>query len=524
MLIIRAVYGEQNWRNLMSEKQYGNRLKSQADHEESGVSKPESWDRRKFLKASANAGVAAVISQAPVLSAVEAGKDKKRYAIVGTGSRCRMYQRAIENDYSKYADLVGLCDVNIGRLKLAQERSRQHGKPVPPIFMAGEFDQMIAEQKPDTVIVTTVDGYHHLYIIRGMELGCDVISEKPMTTDAGKCQKIVDTQRKTGKRCTITFNYRYSPPRTQLKDILMSGEIGEVLSVDFHWMLNTFHGADYFRRWHSQKKYSGGLMVHKATHHFDLVNWLLSAVPVIVGATGKREFYTPKMAKRIGLSSYHERCHTCPEKDICGFEMDLSASESLKALYLDNEKYDGYYRDRCVFRPDIDIEDTMNVLVTYDNGVTLSYSLNAFNSWEGHTIIFNGTKGRIEHTSKEKIYVSGTNTEQGGIVRGGTSTVIIPLRGPTRAVEVWSGEGSHGGGDKVLLDDLFLPNPPKDKYLRAADQRAGAYSILTGVAANRSIETGNFVKIPDLVKEIGMPSYPAMPPKVGPLPMPAKNS
>ncbi len=138
--------------------------------------------------------------------------------------------------------------------------------------MAEEFDRMIAEQKPDIVIVTTVDGYHHLYIIRGMELGCDVISEKPMTIDAGKCQKIIDTQARTGKRCTIAFNYRYSPPRTQVKEILMSGEIGEILSVDFHWMLNTFHGADYFRRWHSQKKYSGGLMVHKATHHFDLVN------------------------------------------------------------------------------------------------------------------------------------------------------------------------------------------------------------------------------------------------------------
>ena len=63
---------------------------------------------------------------------------------------------------------------------------------------------------------------------------------------------------------------RTSPPRTQVKDILMSGVIGDVLSVDFHWMLNTHHGADYFRRWHRNKKNSGGLMVHKASHHFDV--------------------------------------------------------------------------------------------------------------------------------------------------------------------------------------------------------------------------------------------------------------
>ena len=77
----------------------------------------------------------------------------------------------------------------------------------------------------------------------------------------------------------MTFNYRYSPPRTQVKDLLMSGVIGDILSVDFHWMLDTHHGADYFRRWHRNKQNSGGLMVHKATHHFDLVNWWLSSVP-----------------------------------------------------------------------------------------------------------------------------------------------------------------------------------------------------------------------------------------------------
>ncbi len=99
----------------------------------------------------------------------------------------------------------------------------------------------------------------------------------------------------------------------------------------------------------------------------------------------------------------------------------------------------------------------MNVLVDYDNGVTLSYSLNAFNSWEGYTIVFNGTKGRLEHTSKEKIYVSGTDTEQGGIIKGGISTVIIPLRGPTRNMEVWTGEGSHGGGTDIYWTTCFYP-------------------------------------------------------------------
>ena len=195
----------------------------------------------------------------------------------------------------------------------------------------------------------------------------------------------------------MAFNYRYMPVRTQIKEMLGSGAIGDVTSVDFHWMLDTHHGADYFRRWHSQKQFSGGLMVHKATHHFDLVNWWLSAMPVTVRASGRRDFYTPAMAKRLGLASHHERCHTCPEKKKCSFELDLAKSAQLKSLYLDQEKHDGYHRDRCVFRPDIDIEDSMSVVVTYDTDATLTYSLTAFAPWEGYAVTFNGTKGRLEH-------------------------------------------------------------------------------------------------------------------------------
>ena len=476
--------------------------------------------RREFIKTSAAAG--ALVSLSPLTRVKAADGRKKRYAIVGVGSRSRFYQGAIQTTYADYSELVGFCDVNEGRLKLAQARSFEYQQTKPPVYDAGDFDRRIAETKPDIVIVTTVDGFHHEYIIRGMELGCDVLTEKPMTTTAEKCQRIIDTQRKTGRHCRVGFNYRYSPPRTQVKDLLMSGVIGDLLSVDFHWLLNTHHGADYFRRWHSQKKFSGGLMVHKATHHFDLVNWWLSAIPVSVYATGKREYYTPEMAKRIGLNSHHDRCHTCPEKKKCGFELDLSASESLKTLYLNCEQYDGYFRDRCVFRPGIDIEDTMNVLVTYDNNVTLCYSLNAFNAWEGYHIVFNGTKGRIEHTIREKIYISGTESEQGGILGGGVTTRVIPLRGSGEEVEPWSGEGGHGGGDSLLLDDLFLPKTQRDKYMRAADHRAGAYSILTGVAANHCFEMKKPIRIADLVDGIGYPEVPEMPSRTASLPMPEK--
>jgi hypothetical protein len=240
-------------------------------------------------------------------------------------------------------------------------------------------------------------------------------------------------------------------------------------------------------------------------------------------ATGKREFYTPAMAKRIGLQGPHERCHTCPEKDKCGFFLSLEANPQLKAMYLDAEKHDGYFRDRCVFRPDIDIEDTMNVLVRYDNQVTMAYSLNAFNAWEGYHIVFNGSKGRLEHTIVEQIYVSGTDTVQGGIARDGVTTRVIPLRGAPRVVEPWTGTGGHGGGDKVMLDEIFLPESPADKYVRASDERGGAASCLVGVAANKSFGSGQSVTIADLVTGLTPPPTAAMPDRHAPLPMPTRR-
>jgi len=477
--------------------------------------------RRDFVRTAAVAGAGAAVLANGRLGWASNGS-RKRYAIVGVGGRSQMYQNAIHTTFGESSELVGCCDVNAGRLRLTRDLAETAKRPAPALYPAADFDRMLKETRPDVVIVTTVDGFHHEYLCRAMGQGFDVITEKPMTVDAEKCQQIVDAQRKSGKTCRVTFNYRYSPPRTQVKDLLMGGVIGDVLSVDFHWMLNTTHGTDYFRRWHSQKRFSGGLMVHKASHHFDLVNWWLSAIPVTVYANGKREFYTPRMAKRLGLQGPHERCHTCPEKAQCAFELNLAANPNLKRLYLDNEQYDGYLRDRCVFREGIDIEDTMNVTASYDNNATLSYSLNAFNSWEGYYVIFNGTQGRLEHKVEEGVYVSGDGSVDGAIKGDGTYIRIYPLRDAAYEVKVWTGAGSHGGGDAVMLQEIFASAKP-DKHLRAADQRAGAYSCLTGIAANRAIATGQPVRVADLVSNVGYPDFPKMPSHDEPVPMPTKR-
>lgn len=424
----------------------------------------------------------------------------KRYVVVGTGGRSGMYIEALTGDFADRCELVGLCDRNIGRATIHQERIRERTSRTVPVYEAGDFDRMMAEQRPDRVVVTTgPDRTHAEYIIRAMRAGCDVVTEKPMTTTEELAREILQARHETGRELQVTFNYRYSPPRSQVREMILDGEIGEVLSVDFAWYLDTRHGADYFRRWHRKQENSGSLLVHKATHHFDLVNWWIDDKPEEIFAHGTRRYYTPEHAKELGLSGHGERCHGCPVAAQCPFHIDLAGNEGLKALYLDNEHHDGYYRDRCVFSDEIDIWDTMSVNVRYAGGALLSYMLHAYSPVEGYRIAFNGTKGRIEHFASENTYINGDGSVPGELERGKVGITHIPEFQKPREVEPATGSGGHGGGDPVLLQDVFGSVRAKDRLRRRANQVDGTYSIIVGVAAAQSIATGRPVSVADLL-------------------------
>ena len=162
--------------------------------------------------------------------------EKKRYAQVGVGGRARMYYEAIAETFSETSELVAFCDVNQTRMDYANNvLANELGYHKVPTYKSEDFEKMIHETKPDYVIVTSVDRTHHRYIIKAMEMGCDVISEKPMTVDEVKCQEIIDTVERTGKNLRVTFNYRYAPHNTKVRELIMNGEIGKVTQVHFEW-------------------------------------------------------------------------------------------------------------------------------------------------------------------------------------------------------------------------------------------------------------------------------------------------
>ncbi|AIQ38818.1 Gfo/Idh/MocA family oxidoreductase [Paenibacillus sp. FSL R7-0297] len=425
---------------------------------------------------------------------------KKKYVIVGTGGRAEFFYGALVTVYNETSELVAICDVNQTRMNFANQMlTDKYGYHEVPTYKAENFDRMIAETKPDYVLVTTIDRTHHKYIIRAMELGCDVISEKPMTIDEEKCQEIFDAIRRTGKNLRVTFNYRYAPHNTKIREVIMDGVLGEILSVNFEWLLNTQHGADYFRRWHRDKRNSGGLLVHKSTHHFDLMNFWLASQPDTVFAMGDLRFYGKENAEKRGITEFYQRAYGSKAAENDPFALHLDRNEHLKSMYLDAEHEDGYQRDQSVFGDNISIEDTMNVMVKYKNKTVMNYSLNAYMPWEGFIIVFNGTQGRMEVRITEQSYVnSGGKKENEGALEGVNIMIYPHFKEPYR-VEFESSAGGHGGGDPVLLRDIF-DKKQEDRFNRAASHKDGAMSIMTGIAANRSIKTGQPVKVDDIWK------------------------
>jgi len=191
------------------------------------MSKILSISRREFLTTSgiALAGSSLIHPLSEVQAKVKPTihpAAKLKLAMVGTGSRgTSMWGRDLMRRYPDRIEFVGLCDTNPGRVEAAKEiigtNCRTYSDLNNPMPV---FEKMIAETKPDLVMVTSVDATHNDYIVRSMELGVNVLTEKPMTTDEKKVQQILDVEQRTGMKTRVGHNARYSPHCSRLWELL----------------------------------------------------------------------------------------------------------------------------------------------------------------------------------------------------------------------------------------------------------------------------------------------------------------
>jgi len=455
--------------------------------------------RRKFVKTTGTALVGSMIVS-PMLGAIlKSSGVKKRVAMVGTGSRGNsLYGKFLIEEYGDIVEFVGLCDINKGRL----EYSKKNIGVDCPLFT--DFDEMLETVEIDLLMVTTVDATHHEFIIKGLKKNINVVTEKPMTTDENKCQSIIDAQRNSKGTLIMAFNYRYGKLFTKLKEIIDSKEIGDLISVDLNWYLNTFHGADYFRRWHGLRDKSGTLLLHKSAHHFDLLNWMIGSDPVEVYANGALEKYGKNGPFR------GSNCRTCAHKKDCQFYWDMTKNKGYMDLYAANEKYDGYLRDNCLYREEIDIFDKMSVLIKYANNVEVTYSLTTYSPFEGFRFAFNGKDGRLE--TQEGIPWRDTAPEDQAKLHekemDNTSHTkqehkyheIVTQRNfeDYKRIEFPYLRSGHWGGDKLMFDEIFRGISVNESLNHPADVRDGSMAVLIGIAARKSIDEGIPIKISDL--------------------------
>jgi len=455
--------------------------------------------RRNFISTSSALGAGAAIAGSPLGFAL-AGSGKTRVALVGTGVRgVTFWGQFIEQNHADVVEFVGLCDINPGRLEFAKSYI---GVPDCPTF--GNFEEMLAVTKPDLVMVATVDSTHDEFIVKALAAGIDVVTEKPMTTTADKCQRIVDAARNSSARLIMGFNYRYGSVFTKVKELLFQGTVGDVTSVDFNWYLNNYHGASYFRRWHGIRQKSGTLLLHKAAHHFDLLNWWIGSDPVEVHAFGALEHYGHNHAFRSS------RCSGCPHQAECDYFWDISQDRMSMDLYKANEQHDGYIRDGCVWRNEIDIFDKMAVQIRYANNVQVAYSLTTYSPYEGFRLAFNGMQGRLEtwegvpslleeQEDQSKIYEKDMNYATHSNAEFAFHEIVTqPNFGDFTRIKHPFVRKAHWGGDPIMMDEILRGTIANPGLHQGSDYRDGAMAVLIGIAARQSIDEGRVVRIAEL--------------------------
>lgn len=420
----------------------------------------------------------------------------KKYAILGISNRAmQMFIEPLAGAYSDGNRVVALLDIDSLRFELC--KAQYPALADTPCYRPDQFGEMIRETKPDAIIVAGRDDTHIEYILQGLAHHLEVMTEKPMVTNAADAVKVLEAERNSKGSVKVTFNYRYSPFHRRIKEMILEGKLGRITSVDLNWYVDTYHGASYFRRWNRMREHSGGLSVHKSTHHIDLVNWWLDQKPEEVFAFGALNYYGPGGEHNPSVED-GRYCSTCREKRDCAYMMRWSGThvrdDHVKANEAAKSRYTHYRADACIFDSEINIEDTYTATVRYDRGALLSYSINFSAPYEGYRLAINGTKGRLETTEYHE-------PSRVPFPFPGQTIDYYPLFGSKEIIHVVQNPGGHGGGDPLLLEELFEgPNLARG-YSILAGAEAGAASIAVGEAIWRSSREKRMIRIGELLGE-----------------------
>lgn len=385
--------------------------------------------------------------------------DKKiKIGIIGTGSRGTLsFGKGFQN-YPNEVQITAMCDKNPLRLKGAKSIL---GIDVEEFY---SHETLLQKADCDTVIVTTPDFTHEQLTIDALQAGKNVLCEKPMAISTAQCDRMMKAERESGKMLMIAFNMRHHAVFAKVQEIVAGGKIGRPIAMQF---LDYYPGGNfYFRRWHRLKENSGGLLIHKGSHDFDLFNWIIGARPTSIAAFSGVGKYKPIPGAGV-------RCRDCEIAAECVDYFDLGKMEHYQKLYRDAESVDNYYIDRCVYTSDKDTGDHSAIIIEYDNGCHVSY-LESF-------------LGNVRQTGGRYITLF---AEHGQLWAGDNEMkvkVMFDKGGEPEIHDIKRNEqDGHGGADDAEIR-AFIESLKRGKHL-VADSEAGRLAVMMGEAAEKSAD------------------------------------
>lgn len=422
----------------------------------------------------------------------------KRIAICGLSNRAlSMFIKPVLERYSNVASIVALLDQDPKRRQIVENDYPELAGV--RFFLPEAFASMVESEQVDTLIVTSRDDTHVAYILQGLAYDLDVICEKPMVTTAADAQRVLEAEKASKGTVTVTFNYRYNPIHLKIKEMVASGKLGKITSVDLNWYIDTYHGASYFKRWNRMRAFSGGLSIHKSTHHFDLVNWWLAQSPKEVFAYGSLHYYGQQSVWNPSKQN-GRHCGACTETDKCAYYarwFGRSINHAIKDDHLlagqNMDAYSNYRPDACIFDEEIEIEDTYTVSALYEHGALLSYSVNFSLPYEGYRLAINGTEGRLETQEYHAPARIPFPVPDQQVID------FYPLFGAKETIYVVEQEGGHGGGDTLIQEEIFLGESRHRPYRVLAGAEAGALAVAMGEGVWRSVKDKQPIKVNELL-------------------------
>jgi predicted dehydrogenase len=341
-----------------------------------------------------------------------------RFAVLGPHHRGRISLHAHRPDDG--FRVVAACGLQAGKLDDYREKCGEE------FYFTTDYREILSDAKIDAVFVCTPDYLHAEHAVAALEAGKHVFLEKPMAISIEGCDRILEAASKSAGRLYVGHNMRFFPVMQKMHELIQTGRIGKVEAVWCRHFIS-YGGDAYFKDWHSEQKYTNGLLLQKGAHDIDIIHWLAGAYSRQVVGMGKLGVY----------------CHVA----------DRRSAGDIPDASFNRENWPPLAQTKL--SPQIDVEDHSMLLLQLTNGVQASYQQCHFTPDDQRNYTVIGTEGRIEnlgdHSTDEHLAKVCLWNRRCGYSEQGQETFTIPVL-----------EGSHGGADPLMVEDflnLLLEKP-----------------------------------------------------------------